>query len=368
MRPAMLAWAGSMLLWLAACANDPDELLRYSGVVLTADQTGPLQGQTVDLFRSSDSICTEGEPYQQVTSDADGGWAVQLYRGELELPTQSRSGRCVEWAATFASGARTRLSFTRIFSVARLPPLFEWSAGFALDGGVLQFDPLETPDRLAELDSQSVFSGVGVTHEVTLSAQGQTVLHTSDVVPPAPMQAAAVLRAPIALPDWITEDFDARLTAVAQEAQSVDATTSSLAGEGGAPVIVAHVPSAKLELKGTRVPVSRGAACPPLADPCVLTDGQLAPVSLSGTGFGGSIELKLTRPAVVDRVVMRESLVTGSPSELRGGAARRQRRAPLHRQRPARADRRLALLPHRRHPPPQAAGAHAGPRPRSCPS
>ncbi len=307
-----------LVLVLAGCADDPDELLRYSGTVSNADRTAPLPGQTVQLLRSNDIHCFGLQPYTQRVTDADGGWSAQLYRGELELPfTDGRYGRCVEIAATFPSGARTNFYFTRLFSVARLPPLFEWTANVELFDGGLRWTPIETPERSAELDLEraGAFSAA-VTHEATVTAQGVTVVNTSDVVVEFPdLQSPApnlptVTRLPIELPPWMFEDFDATLSVVAKEVRPIDSSSSTLASSDHDAVVVRHEPAVSPEVKGALVPVSRGASCPPLADPCVLTDGLLKatifdPMDGGLSPLAGGFEVVLPRPAVVRRIVLR---------------------------------------------------------------
>jgi hypothetical protein len=63
----------------------------------------------------------------------------------------------------------------------------------------------------------------------------------------------------------------------------------------------------RILLQGTKTPSSRGASCPPLDDPCPLTDGDPTPVSIDG-GTQSLLFVFHHQPSRFSRVVIRAAL------------------------------------------------------------
>ena len=191
-----------------------------------------------------------------------------------------------------------------------MPALFDWRASPSLDGGVLQFDPpVSLPIESAPVRIGSTLRlGIQLTHreqlvttdgEIAWQAEDRFQIPESDIEVPGYFQYA---REPLVLDPLRLEDFEGTLSLSAylfdpdQEVPLVSSgplPTRMRAGE-------------RLALRGSRVPLSRGLACPELGTPCPLTDGELADVD---AGMINEVSFNLAAPAMVSAVVLRGAWV-----------------------------------------------------------
>ncbi len=298
-----------LTLACAGCTN-PDDILAASGTVASVD---PVEGQVVRLLRYIDDqpqnpfpgdICSQATPLKETRADTEGKFGFEVFRVE------TRRALCLRVDAHFSSGSVAWSDFGFYGSEAQLPRLLDWRAAPWIDGGVLQFDPpvpwldVLPPGGMGDTSRAEV----QLTHRAQLvTADGGIAWQAEDrsLIPEEGPEFSGdyqYAREPLVLDDFRLEDFDGTLTLSAylfdgrQEVPLVSAgliPSRMRAGE-------------RLALRGTRVPLSRGLACPELATPCPLTDGELTEVD---AGLVDEVSLNLVNPALVSAVVLRGAWV-----------------------------------------------------------
>lgn len=302
-------WRCVVLTLVCAGCTNPDDILAAHGTVASVD---PVEGQVVRLLRSRDSqwnpflggLCSQATPLKEARADAEGKFGFEVFRVE------TRSALCFRVDVSFPSGSVAWSDFSLYGPETQLPPLLDWRAAPWLDGGVLQFaPPVSWPDDLPPVQvGDTLHLGIQLTHrEQLVTADGGIAWQAEDrfQIPdasPGTPSYYQYAREPLVLDELRLEDFDGSLSLSAylfdpdQENRLVSSGTFSTRMRAGE----------QLSLRGTRVPLSRGLACPELGTPCPLTDRELTPVD---AGLLHEVALKLASPAMVSAIVIRGASV-----------------------------------------------------------
>ncbi len=283
------------------CFN-PDDIFPVSGSVRSGSG---VDGQVVKLLRQPTAGSCDQQtlavPFKDVTTDAGGSYGFEVFRAQSQSLTTMGSF-CFRVSATFdGSGSQAFADLNRITQQLTLPPLRDWQARAALDGGVLTFEPvIPWPDDVS-LDGGPVTT---LDHRVEVLTDAGTIVWRTEDWFPNP-DGGANLREPMVLDDMRLEDFEAKTYLTARLVE-LDPPVLDLAARTPPPT---HLRSGQhLSLHGARVALSRGLPCPELASPCPLTDGDAAYFTLSTN----TLTLSLPTPAPLTAIVLR-GVETASP-------------------------------------------------------
>lgn len=261
-----LVWLGFVLV---GCFN-PDDILPIRGAVERA-------GQRVELRRGVD--CESLKPMQQVSAGDDGAFHFEVFRAQTQNLSTFAS-YCLEVATRYPSGVRLSSKLPALLAGVELPAFVDWEPRLASDDGELSFNRLSTGDAGAPY----------VTHLASLSLRDGGVSWR---------QSDASLQ-PLIIDERVLHEFDGELTLGAWYSNAP--SFSWLPGATGAPAVEAWSDDT-LSFVGTLTPPSRGAACDGLAEPCPLTDGELAVVELRGAP---ALTLRFDAPFTPSLAVLRD--------------------------------------------------------------
>ncbi|MDP1823648.1 MAG: hypothetical protein Q8L48_10410 [Archangium sp.] len=291
MRRSFLA----LLLALPACFN-PDDILPVHGSVTSPE---PVVGQLVRLLRDPVSTnglsCEDAKPFKETAADEAGNYSFDVFRAQATK--LSDFGQfCFRVETTFPSGGAVFSDLLGLSGEVALPPFPDWRAGPSRVDGVLHFEPvmpLPPPE------------GTQLTHRAEwFTEDGGLAWRVDDSVLAfdAVTGVLAPSRQDLRLDDAALEDFSGGVQLRARVT-----TTEAEAGPFGAGSTTIEVRSGQeLPLAGARVPLSRGLACPAVASPCPLTDGDLTPVDVdAGSGPVFLVSFKLATPVPLSAVVVR---------------------------------------------------------------
>ncbi len=291
----------------AGCTN-PDDILAVHGSVASVD---PVEGQVVRVLRYLypleyqfvPNACSLATPLKEVRADAEGNYSFELFRVE------TRNAICFRVDAHFPSGSVAWSEFGSYAPETQLPVLLDWRAALGLDGGVLQFDPpVPWPDDLPPVRIGAVTHvGIQLAHqEQLLTIDGGVAWQAEDRFPlldgGSEYLGYQLEREPLVLDAIRLEDFEGKLRLNAYLFDPDEETPLFSSGTFATRMTAGD----QLALHGTLVPVSRGLACPEVATPCPLTDGELAEVD---AGMINEVSFKLTTPEILSAVVLRDAWV-----------------------------------------------------------
>ena len=297
MRPGRAA----LLLLFAGCFN-PDDIFPLRGSLVSSDSIGP---QPIRLLRESHGFraCGEYRPFKETTADEHGVFSFEVFRAQAQKLTGEPDLFCFRAETDFPSGSR---AFVELGFVAEtnLPPFPDWRAQPSIEGGVLRFEPIAANGAAHRVEWSTADGGLAwaANDRSSVLAGGE---------PDAAVQA-------FKLDEAVLEDFSGTLVMSGQ----VTSPAERLGPLESGGVTIEAVSGQTLSLAGTRVSISRGLPCPPLGDPCPLTDGALTPISVGGLS---ELTLELGRPVIVSAIVLRGlelevNLVGGTLIGVDGGA------------------------------------------------
>ncbi len=287
-----------LALFLASCGfTDPDTFYSFRGTVHAA-QAEASRGAPVTLFverRPQRWNECSGEAVRTALTDTDGGYAFEALAAELFDPALGAREACIRFETTFDGGAKAFadldfLSQTKFV----LPRLDEWNPSASVDGGVLTFRPFGRREL-----------GLGwwptSGHRAVLKAGGAVGWVAADT---GFFDGGA--------PDVGTFRFDSDELEDFTFTVDLEAFRIEEVADPGALSVPSSPTTLRrtrarfgtdLELRGTVVPVSRGAACAGLGSPCPLTDGRLEAVELDPPL--NAITFEFSRPITPRRVLLR---------------------------------------------------------------
>lgn len=271
--PNLLGVAYALLL--TGCFN-PDDIFPVKGRLESIDA---VTAQPVRLTREAQvnfGPCTgNGQPFKETTASEQGDYGFELFRAQ----TQSLSGfgaYCFRAETTFPSGSEAWSDLQGIFDETRVATLRDWRPEASVgDGGVLRFTPpIPLPDDRAVLDGSVV---TALDHRVEWrTSDGGLAWRADDHLQAFtrdPEAAAVPVRVDLVLDDETLEDFAGELTLRAHLGEYGEETFGP---RGGRQYFESQlVAGQRLSLVGAKVPLTRGLACPDVATPCPLTDGDL---------------------------------------------------------------------------------------------
>jgi hypothetical protein len=294
MRPLFL---GALLLLLTGCFN-PDDILPVHGTLTSVD---PVAGQVVHLLRDpvaeSGPTCSEAKPFKEIAADDSGNYSFDVFRAQATKLT-GNGQFCFRVDTAFASGSTVFTDIMGLSGDRALPPFPDWRAQPQRTGGVLYFDPI------APLPADEMAAGDQLTHRAEwFTDDGGLAWVTDDRVGEvdlANMGALVVKRVPMPFDDVTLEDFSGAVRLRAQ----VTIVEADIGPFGGGATTYEAASGQALPLSGSRVPLSRGLACPALGSPCPLTDGDLTPVDAGSDPFF-KVTLTLPAPATLSSIVIR---------------------------------------------------------------
>lgn len=286
---------GVLLLLSSGCFN-PDDILPVHGTVTSPD---PVAGQVVRLLRDPQPVsgptCEDAKPFKETAADEAGNYSFDVFRAQATK--LSDFGQfCFRVETTFLSGGAVFSDLLGLSGDVALPPFPDWRAGPSRVGGVLRFEPvmaLPLPEG-----TQLTHRAEWFTDDGGLAWRMDDRVLAFDAVDGQLVPSGQDLR----LDDAALEDFSgvvqlrARVTTVEPEVGPFGANSTTIEVR----------PGQTLPLAGARVPFSRGLACPEVASPCPLTDGDLTPVDVDA-GFAPpfSVSFKLATPVPLSAVVVR---------------------------------------------------------------
>ncbi|HEY0880534.1 MAG TPA: hypothetical protein VGD87_03330, partial [Archangium sp.] len=226
---------------------------------------------------------------------------------------ESPGGFCFQAKTRFESGAEVVATFRNVNGEYQLPPLTDWNAG-VIPGSVSSRFSLPAPP------SPQRPGGFAEAARLELvTAEGALVWATPTTISAGPDGGSRTSFG--GFTREMVEDFTASLRPalrfgyagiIVSPGQHEDVTVDLWAG-------------VTQPVQGSVVPFSRGLSCPPLADPCPLTDGRLE--RLDG-GFAARVSLRwggARRPSMVllRGVETGPSSITGEALGVDGGIAGR---------------------------------------------
>lgn len=291
-------WPWALVL-LAGC-HSPDDVMWLRGVVEQAPRR-------VELLRSVDPLdgCLSLAPWRAQDSDADGGYAFQVVRAEVEQLTNGWP-LCLEVLARFPSGTEHRIDWsTGVQASLELPPLRDWAPGFVFEAHT---------DHVHFTRPEGCVANEVTFDHLVVSQPGALVWTATATSSPLDGGAPEGL----AVPPEVLEDF-AGLTLSIETArwgcsQGVEGVPPR---EQSAPVPERWRAGEVATTSGRTPPASRSASCD-TGTPCPLTDGVLTPVVLPG----GTRVLRfdVAQPVRVRTVVLRGLVSAASRVLVRWGS------------------------------------------------
>jgi hypothetical protein len=281
-------WA-LVIVSLSGCFN-PDDIFPLHGSVTSLD---PVQGQPVRLLRDAvidgRSKCDDATAFKETTTDEAGNFSFDVFRAQAQKLT-GFGQFCFRVETDFPSQS---LAFAdlRLDTETTLPTFPDWRAQPRLENGVVHFEPL-TP-----LPAEETLEGDQLVHRAEwLTADGGVAWVMDDrFIDP---QTGMLVRVPMPLDDAALEDFSGSVRMRAQ----LSKFEAALGPFGGSGSLIEARSGETLQLTGSRIPVSRGLACPALGTPCPLTDGRL---DAADAGTSQSLTLTLSTPVPLSAVVVR---------------------------------------------------------------
>jgi hypothetical protein len=312
------------LLSLAAtgCEHYPEDPVFAYGKVLRADGS-PVAGQTVAFDRGAnpDTLSSSGEvyplpdfqPFTTATTLPDGSFTLELTFGdlfeELSPGEQPRDFRFRTVSPLDETGQAAIGSFAIRGGDVELPPLRPWNTNLGLSstaaGPAVTFAaPPPVPERPLAARPTLNYDVDGTPHEVDSSTPSAVVqLHGADGLVWQQLDASS----PWVPSAYVLEDFASEAQVRALSVGSWHFQT--LGGSSGSLDFRLEWRGGRVALPaGTRLPLSRGAACWPARDgACPWTDGKLAPVVLAppiviGPDRPGPVEPPREPPVFVKEV------------------------------------------------------------------
>jgi hypothetical protein len=269
-----------------ASAVNPDAGISVSGRAL--DGAGnPIAQANVSLIGSSVSAINNScgvafaDSTRSAATDTTGTYRFSLKGADTQL---DGNARCFEASLSGDGGRQTLADFPIQVDAVTVPDLQLWDAQLVAQPGAAQ-------EQFSWRAPTAALTG-----ETALSTQVLNLTATDGVAWTTTLDKAA---GSAVLPDAVLEDFalTAQLTAIGVPKGS------------GVIFSVAHRSSALPLLRGTALPLSRGAPCTSpesaLSSPCPYTDGQLAAVPASV----GQLTVTLAAPAIARHLLLRS--VTG---------------------------------------------------------
>ena len=294
-----------VVLVFSGCMN-PDEIFPLHGAVTSVD---PVEGQVVRLLRQiqpGGAPCqsSQGTLFKEAQADTEGTYGFEVFRVEARSLSGSDTF-CFRIDASFPSGSAAWTDLGTPGAELTLAPLFDWRPGLSLDAGVLHFEPpVPWPADLEPVLSEGRwFLGMQLTHRAQVVTEDGGVLWQADdrfQVSDGVLRVFHAKREPLVVDDVRLEDFAGTLS-LSASLFDPDQLPRGLSYFQNKPPTGMRG-GERLSLRGNRVPVSRGLACPALATPCPLTDGDLTEVD---AGMINEVPLELTRPIMLSAVVLR---------------------------------------------------------------
>jgi hypothetical protein len=290
-----------LLLLLSGCFN-PDDILPVHGTVTSPD---PVAGQVVRLLRdpqpASGPTCEDAKPFKETAADQAGNYSFDVFRAQA-MKLSDFGQFCFRVETTFPSGGAVFSDLFGLSGDVALPPFPDWRAGPSRVDGVLHFVSvmaLPPPEGTQLTHRAEWFTGDG---GLAWRVDDRVLAIEADSGLLFPAQQPAPTSQDLRLDDFALEDFSGGVQLRARVT-----TTEPEVGPFGASSTTIEVRSGQtLPLAGTRVPVSRGLACPAVASPCPLTDGDLTSVDVdAGTSDLFSVSLKLATPVPLSAIVVR---------------------------------------------------------------
>jgi hypothetical protein len=291
MRPALLS---SLLIISSGCFN-PDDILPVHGTLTSVD---PVEGQVVRLLRdpaaARESSCAGAQVFKETTADAEGRYSFDVFRAQA-MKLTGFGTFCFRVETTFASGTTVFSDIVGLTGEVTLPPFSDWRAQPTRVDGVLRFEPA------APLPMTESFEGDQLVHRAEWRTEDGGLAWAADdrvLALDEVTNEVSPMRQPLAFEDLALEDFSgvvtlhARLRILGNDNGPFGTEATNIELRSGQ----------TLTLAGTRTPLSRGLACPPLASPCPLTDGDL---SMVDAGLGTGLGLVLPAPSSVSALVVR---------------------------------------------------------------
>lgn len=275
---------------LAGC-HSPDDVMWLRGVVEQAPRR-------VELLRSQDAMdfCAAPAPWRAQDSDADGGYAFQVVRSEVEPPGRGWP-LCLVVHTRFESGTEHRVDWQMgVQARLELPTLRDWAPDFSIepDGGVVR---LTRPDGCV--------TGPFTVDHLTVR-QGEDVVWTS-TASSLPLDGGPPEL--LSVPPEALEDFTGLTVSLETARQGCSSGVEGVPPRANTLSVLERWTAGQVLRTSGRTPaVSRAASCDTGA-PCPFTDGLLTPVVLPpGTTV---LRFDFAQPVRVRRVVLR-GLVSAS--------------------------------------------------------
>jgi hypothetical protein len=304
----------TMLLMAAGCGQGPDDILSVRGSLLGAADE-PVSGGTVQLQRHPHSaapslfeVCEGSEPLKSTTSQDDGSFSLALLRAEAQTLASGgpANATCITLRTAFDSGTRVASHVLDPFYDLQLPPMTDWQPNLQLRAdGTVSYRPVMPFD--APNECQFSFEQY-VGHRLTVWQGSDRFWETTDLVR-GPDHAFTHQDA--TLPPEALEDVNGTM--------SIDGHRSGCGTSVGGEFPKGENRSVRANrvwesperapVNGSTVPISRGARCQGLGEPCPLTDGKAVPVVLEPSRR--ALHLTLSAPAAI-RVVVFRSLSTNA--------------------------------------------------------
>ncbi|MBL8911708.1 MAG: hypothetical protein JNM17_13535 [Archangium sp.] len=311
-------WFVTLVVLGSACMSNPDEILPIRGSVVS---NAPVVGQPVLVRRKIQPFSTgsrgpcladQSAPVIKETQvEADGGYRFRVFRAEGQ-PLGTLGQFCFRVETTFPSGSSAWSELSNALSLDNpIAPFPEWPVAPGIDGGVLVFEPAipMPPDFFQSFTEFS--SEVQLDHTLEFVSDAGLIWKARDVREEVVDGGRFFRRESLRLGDAFVEDFagEVRLRATI--------TDLSLRGqylfyENALPPVQVR-PARDLALQGTRVPFTRGLACPPFEPPCPFTDGVLDRVD---AGQVTRLSLEVSPPREVEVLVLRDVALFGAAIEV----------------------------------------------------
>jgi hypothetical protein len=323
----MRALRVTLLLFLASCAGEPDDLFFYYGTVQNGAGQALAQ-RSVALNRTTGDACYPSlrdpawfpgqmvyEPYATFVTTEEGEFLLEVMRYQVQTSGLTGNGRCFQaFVDGEGSAARTEALFYGVAQDQEFPPMLVWedaqlqtqasASGWTLTRPELPL-PVKNPpgEQMPSAGGPSDFDRRYYQWRLASAGERFWVTRADPVA--------------ITLPAEVLEDFPTPTAGL--ELLSESQVQGSLLGGGGILVQRSRTEAQALTRPGL-IPVSRGAACTlnGSTDPgCRATDGSPTLVNLQaviydergspGPTFTGVIaELVLSRPVVARTLVLRD--------------------------------------------------------------
>jgi hypothetical protein len=222
--------------------------------------------------------CGDYRPFKESLTDADGGYAFEVFRAQAQGLTEGVGDRCFRAEVEFRSGSRASTVLPRLYGPETLPGLPDWQPAMTLDAGVLAFTPV------APLPAEETLDGEQLTHRLEArTADGGLAWAQDDrLLRVAGLEAPRAERVPLTFDDAVlVEDEAVTVRLRARVVGVVEAEGPFGGGRGfGSPVEVDG--AGTLSLPARAAPPTRGLPCVGFGAPCALTDGALEPREPAG--------------------------------------------------------------------------------------